>query len=198
MSLGIKSIICDQSHIDELLKIIEPHTEMYGVNIVASGLKEIHKNSIKFILNNPHSPKKIVATVTDKIDCFAVYVPWEGLPMYTASFMYYSVGKTNFGTFAYHSMKIGEKMTEIAEADNRYEFYYMIRDKDYDRADKTWSTNETLYKKYEIINIEYLKPGQISKYDTFNLLFRGMIGQQKKPIMIRKGQLRKEFRPSLT
>ena len=191
----ITSIICDRSHLEDLYKIIEPHTLMYGVDIEQSGLKDIHKNNVRNILNNPLTVQKIIGTVTNNnIDCFAVYSPWETLPVYTASFMYFSFERTDIGSFAHHGIKIFEKMTEIGEADGRNEFYYMIRDREYDRAEKTWSINKTLSDKYEIVNIEYLKPGQISKYDTFNIIFRGIIGQQKKPVMIRKGHLRKEYR----
>jgi hypothetical protein len=198
MTTEIKSIICDRSHLEDINKIIEPHTTMYGVNIVYSGLKEIHKNTIRHILNNPFSLSKVVATVTDKIDCFAVYVPWQGLPFYTASFMYYSFARNDIGNFFHHGIKLMEKMTEIGEENNRFEYYYMIRDRQYDRVEKTWSLNESMHKRYEVINMEYLKPGQISKYSTFNSLFSGIIGQQKKPVMIRKAQLRKEYRLPLS
>jgi len=195
MTVDIKTIVCDKTHLPDLLSIMQPHTDMYGVDIVKSGLKELQQNTLKHILHNPYSPQKILATyTTDKLNSFAVYSPWPTLPVYTASFMYFAFEKQDLFNIRRHGYHLYDKMTKAGEEDNRFEFYYMVRDFNYDRITWMFELYPDVVPRYEAINIEYLLPGKISKYEAFNYTFNGIIGQQKKPVMIRKSQLKKEFR----
>lgn len=186
----MQSRIANSNDIPQILEIIESHTHQYGVDIVKSGRREKHINHIIKVINEKIDNRFVVVTVEDNIIlgmCLQILLPKYNVWWITNCYIRKNNNKNGFA-----DVEIGaymfDKMCEIGENNNIYTCEYVVRDVGTHRLDLTISKTTWAQYNYKFETLEKLPAYTKSKLPLVNLMF-GMNGQNKKPIIVRRGVL---------
>ena len=174
-----------------IISLIMTHDKMYGMDIVESGLRDRHIDSVHRTIV-PTAERKIVVVVDGDEKVLGMCLQVIGKKAWILRYCYIrSIDDRN----QFNASKIGglllEKLCESGEEAGITDFYYAVRDSGTKRLNLTLDATKTVSEKYEFIDIEHIPPLTKSSLELVEkhilMLTNGM---NKKPIVIRKGYLK--------
>lgn len=175
----------------DILKIIDVHDFMYGVDINLLGIKDKFKKNLKKSVETDIGNNVIVSI--DEKEITGVGLQTFGETAWILSLILSMHKEFNPVNQKYGGM-ILDKMLELAEEKQYKEFYYVAREMKYSKTNKRLDIGLSMSsrsKKYVIETIEVILPHcktknpKVEKY-----LLRNLNGLNTKPIAVRHGYLK--------
>jgi len=176
----------------DILKIIDVHDFMYGVDINLLGIKDkikenFQKSVEKDIENN------VIISIDDE------QITGVGLQMFGEHVWVLSFCFTKLRNFNPINQKYGgiilDKMIELAEGKQYKEFYWVAREMKYSKTNKRLDIVLSMSdhtKKYKIETIEVLQPGTKTAFPKVEkYLLSYLNGLNKKTIAVKHGYLKR-------
>jgi len=168
----------------DILKIIDAHDFMYGIDINSLGVKDKIKARLQKSLETDIGENVIVFINENQIMGVGLQTFYE--TAWVLSFLFY---KRALMTVKYAGIII-DKMIELAEKKQYIEFYWVFRECN-KRIDIGLSNVSPYLKKYVIETIEVILPHSKTKFPKIEkYLLRNLNGLNKKPIAVRHGYLK--------
>jgi hypothetical protein len=196
MTIKLTCRLCNDRDIDQAIDIIKSHTRMHGQDITYIQDKFIQA----FLLKDEWHASFCLVNEQDEVLGVLRSTFSENLPIWFIDFAFYKQpedDKNYNSDWRDWTSVCFNAMIDLAEEKCRYEFYYAIRDQDNKRLALLLEVNHHLRERYEVCDVEVLKPGEVSKYATFGMLRKILDAKARKTTVIRHCHLKKEFRPNV-
>lgn len=180
-----------ESDLDTLLKIMEPYTNIYGVNVIENGARQNHINLIIKSFTDPDWNTVVAVDENNKILGFCVQGIFPSHHKWLLKITYISAPE-NLNQF--NASKIGgvmmDKLVELAEQRGKYEFYYIVRDIGTTRLKMTLSNTKIVAEKYHIYDYLIIPPYTPATEERVIKMLGSLNGKNKKTIIVRHGHLK--------
>ena len=175
--------LCQESDLTQIIEIITQNTQMYGVDLVSTGLQKLHINAIHDYFQSLPDNYKLVGVFNDnQLISFALMRFWDALPAWDALLLYSAADQFQLANHETYSTMVMQKMIEIAESRNVYNFYMITR---FSKIWKRWNLIFLeRFVEYTVSEVEILEPFQETKWAGFKKLLGPLNGKQEKPIVI--------------
>lgn len=171
---------------EEMKRIVSSHAFMYGVKIDAA----------RFVARLDRSTKDsmTISIFRDgKLFGCAKQNFWSNLPIWSVGSMFFDDNRNSPSVFE-GGRALFEFMSARAEADDRYDYYYVVRDTGTLRKDMTSKIDTAFATRYDVIDVEVVPPHTLPKCKAFEWMLDALSGHNTKTLVIRHGYLRPEFR----
>jgi hypothetical protein len=170
------------------MDIIKKFPTMYGVSI----------DQQKYIAGLNFYENSMCISIMDGDELFGIARQhyWYTLPVWTVGSMFFN-DSTNSIRVLEAGKALFDFMTRRAEEDNRYDFYYIVRDNKSLRKNMSLQINTEFVDRYSLADVEVLLPYQISRYKVFSDMLAELSGKNTKTLVVRHGFLKPEFRENI-
>lgn len=171
--------------LDQLIAMINACTSMYGIDMVASGLREHQIQCVHEGLNHLEKRTVIVA-VDDNQTVLGMCIQRFLENAWVLQLTYINAPGNKFNASAIGGPMM-DYMCKVAEARGLNTFYYVVRDSGTKRLDLTLAHAEYLKSNYDIKDIEYIPPYTETKFEKIKTyLTRHISGMNSKPLVVRQ------------
>lgn len=170
-------------------EIVKMHKTMYGVELN-------HEAYLKGLEESTIDTLSITIEDNNKIFGVAKQHWWAGMPAWSVGAMFFNDTRNSLDVLN-AGKALFDFMTARAEEDGRYDFYYIVRDSGSARKDLSLNVNPGFAERYDIVDIEVIKPYQVSKYKVFAGMMAGLSGKNTKTLVVRHGYLKPAFRQDI-
>jgi hypothetical protein len=181
----MKTYICTEEDLPEILELHNKHRYTYGVDIDLARIKNHQINIIKeAILEKTEDTYVIAVRNNDKLMSFCVMKLWKSMPVWSPVFLYEDADQLFSKRIQQplHFSLSMQKCIEIAESKQRFTGFLVTR------YSKTWKriqeTMKESFPDYTVSEVEILGPGEKTKYVGFERLLGDMNGLQEKTIVV--------------
>lgn len=175
--------LCQEGDLPQIIEIIKQNTHMYGVDLVSTGLQKLHIKAMgDYFQSLPVNYKLVGLVDNNELVSFALMRFWESIPAWDASLLYSKVDHFELATNETYSVMVMQKMIEVAESRNIYNFYIITR---FSKIWKRWNLIFLeRFPEYTVSEVEVIEPFQESKWDVFKKLLGPMNGKNEKSIVV--------------
>ena len=179
-------VVCTKDDLPRIIEIINKCKVIYGIDIVESGIRDIHLKRITDILDGTDN-KFVVGYKEDGIlISFCVIAFADILPFWVANTQYDDVAHTiNPVKLERNLIGVLRKCIEIAESRGIYSFYFVTR------YSKLWKRYNILFlenfSEYYLAEVEVLEPYTKTKYPGIEKILGKMNGVNDKSIVVLQG-----------
>ncbi len=175
--------LCQESDLPQIIEIIKQNTHMYGVDLESGGLHQMHIEAIEKYFQSLSDNYKLVGVFdNNQLISFAMMRFWEAIPAWDALLLYSSADQFQLANHETYSIMVMQKMIEIAESRNIFNFYMITR---FSKLWKRWNLIFLeRFTEYTVSEVEILEPFQETKWAGFKKLLGPLNGKQEKPIVI--------------
>lgn len=184
-SIQVRPLV--EADLDNLRLLIKSKPSMYGVN-----LADYHDSFISnYKTDNANHP---IAVEVDGefFGCIAQHF-WAALPYWSMGSMFLK-NETHNALSRRVIHEIFNYCIARGELNNRFNFFYVTRDTGRTRFDWVFGDVPPLIKRYDIVDLEILRPGSISNFSFVRNLLGTFSGKNTKTVVVRMGHLLAEFR----
>ena len=176
-----------EADLEAATAIVRSHPTMYGIKInhdpYLKGLTRSVDASLSITIENDDGTVFGVAKQHH----------WGEMPSWSVGAMFFE-DHTNSPRVLQAGKALMNFMTERAESQGRYDFYYVVRDSGETRKRMSLEVNPVFAWRYDIVDVEVIRPFQIPKYKAFARMLAGMAGKNTKTLVVRHGYLKPEHR----
>lgn len=184
-----------ESDLPEIIKIFESQDTMYGVDI-RYDRRELKDRLFDLVVNSSERQALVGAFEDEQLVGFVAIMIFREQPFWRTSLMFFNkkiAAQPRLQIFT--GSVLFEFMTKYAETQGVYEFFYVVRDSGRKRFNLTLNATRYVEERYLFVDLKAVKPGEIPLLKFYRDLLGVTIGRNTKPVVIRQGFLKPEFRP---
>lgn len=171
---------------DDVKKIISSKCSMYGTTIDPEYF-------IDTALDSTEYKKTLVVLVNGTLFGLVKQIWWKGLPVWTVGSLFME-SAVNSTTVIRCGGSLLSYALDRAESYGRHEFYYVVRDFNSTRLNRSLENLPRLKNEYLIIDECNIAPYETPKFSSFAELVGPMLGKNSKPLIVRHAIRKPEFR----
>lgn len=190
--------VCGVNDTNDIVSLIQKNTTIYGIDTVSTGIMDSHIDNVTKTLNGEVATSRVVGRRVDgQLMGFAVMYNWITLPNWSIPIAYSASDMMTPRKISRSYNDIIVHMIELAEIDNRFDFYYVHRLSN--RSRNEYGNEKLLIKssiadRYNIFYDEIIQPYSSSQYPAFQAMMNMVAGKNVYTLAVSHLSCKPEYR----